>query len=107
MKDTTPPPPHEALRAAKRGFLARFDAYCTATGRKPGGVSDVLFGSSKKVREMRDPDAPKDVNVEVLAAADKKLEALAADAGITLPASVENAESETMAARPLQNGAAA
>lgn len=78
-------PPAEALRAAKRAFLSRFDAFCAATGRKPGGVSDALFGSSKKVRQLRDPENPKDVNVEVLAEADATLARLAAEAGITLP----------------------
>lgn len=77
-------PPHALLRQAKQAFLARFDAFCEATDRRPGGVSDVLFGSSRKVRELRDQTSPKDVTIEVLAVADEKLAAMAADAGVLL-----------------------
>lgn len=100
-------PPSAALRAAKRAFLARFDAFCAATGRKPGGVSNALFGSVRKVKAMRDEADPRDVNVETLAAADEKLSAMAAEAGIKLPLSVDNGESESGEPRPLHNGASA
>jgi hypothetical protein len=63
-------------------FLARFDALLAATKRREGGVSEVVFGSSRKVRGLRAGDG---VGVYTLAEAEEKLARLAAEAGVTLP----------------------
>lgn len=86
--------------------MARFDAFCAATGRKPGGVSAELFGSNRKVEDMRRPVKPVSVAIDRLAEADARLEDLATVLGVTLPDAVENEESESESARPLQAGAA-
>lgn len=101
-----PSPTHRLLDDALALFLARFDVFVAASGRKPSGVSADLFGSNRKVSALRDPASDTSVKLDVLAEADRKLAALAAEAGITLPDAVESAESETAAVRPLQAGAA-
>jgi len=55
---------------------------------------------------MRDEADPSDVNVEVLALADEKLAAMAAEAGVTLPAATSAKESESRSRRPPLKGAA-
>lgn len=82
MTNTEPTPLALALRSAVGAFLARFDAFCVATGRSEGGVSDAIFGSSRKVKDLR---AGSGVGVYTLADAETALARLAAEASITLP----------------------
>lgn len=63
-------------------FLARLDAFLLATKRAEGGVSDALFGSSRKSKDLR---AGRGVSVYTLADAETALARLAAEAGVTLP----------------------
>lgn len=89
MTNTAPPIdcPALALVQAREDFFARFDAFCAVfcerEGKAPGHVSRKLFGSPRRVDELR---GGADIGVLRLAEAERALAALAKDAGITLPA---------------------
>ncbi|HRO02073.1 MAG TPA: hypothetical protein PLS69_00495 [Terricaulis sp.] len=85
------------MRAKVRAFLARFDHYCRTTERSEGGVSDALFGSARKVKDIR---AGGGVGIYTLATAEDRLAALAAEAGLTLPETPAPAESGADSPRP-------
>lgn len=95
------PPP--ASNAALDGFLARFDAFCRASGWPPVRLSRALFADDDRVAQIRSTRS--DVGVKRLARAEAELSRLALEAGISLPAFVDKGESDPAGARPLENGA--
>jgi hypothetical protein len=88
-----------ALDAARQAFFSRFDAFCAATGRAPGGVSDSLFGSVRKAEALRSKSA--DVKLGTLAEADAKLEVMAKLANVFLPERtlLHESQADTLAPR--------
>lgn len=92
-----------APQVALATFLTRFDAFCALTSQEEGPVSNALFGASDRIAEIR--NTASDVGTKRLAKADRALERLAESAGVSLPTSVDNAESEASADRPRAAGA--
>lgn len=90
------PDPAGAENALTR-FLAQFDAFCALTQKPAGPVSRALFGDSGRVAAIRNTQS--DLGAKRLAKAARDLAAMAAEAGITLPDPVDNADSETAAQR--------
>lgn len=73
--------PAIALENARAAFFARLDVFCAAGAVSPSRVSRELFGSTRRVAELR---AGADIGVLRLAEAERDLAAWAEREGISL-----------------------